>query len=134
MKKKEYDLELNAQLFLNLCIKNDISTCAVVTSLKKDVQIYNLCELLSKEMNRLGKKTAMCCEGIDFVKPLDDDILTLFFAPCPNKDIASFRMCQSCDSVVVIEKYGRTLHYSFEEMIHFLNEQNIDILGVIAVK
>lgn len=131
MKNKDLKVSLDAQVFIDLCKKNDLHSCAVATSLKKDKVVLKFIENFCAELNHLGKKTVLVNNE---EKETVSDEFMLCYAPHPHLVLEDYNTCKNCDTVLLIEKYGDTQHYRFEEMIVFLKEHDISCLGVIALK
>lgn len=131
MKNNERKISLDAQVFIDLCEKNGIHSCAVVTSLKKEKVVRKFLENFCAELNHLGQKTVWTDCG---EKEMNSDAFRLCCAPHPHRVCEDYNACKNCDTVLLIEKYGDTRHDRFDEMIAFLKEHGISYLGVIALK
>ena len=131
MKNKDQKISLDAQVFIDLCEKNNLHSCAVVTSLRKEKIVLKFLEKFCAELNHLGKKTVLI-KNEEKEESMDE--FRLCYAPHPHRVCEDYNACKNCDTVLMIEKYGDTQHYRFDEMIAFLKEYDIPCLGVIALK
>ena len=136
MKKVSGTLEFNAQMISRLCMQHEVSSCAVVTSLKYTPSVFEFCETLRDELTSSGRKTMLIRAseaGNAFEKSCGDNELLLVFSPRPDCSMDSFRACSECDAVIIVERYGLTRHKTFDEMTEFLQEQKVKILGAIGL-
>lgn len=132
MKKVSCTLEFSAQMLSKLCQQQKMASCAIVTSLKDTKLIFSFCESLCEEMSKSGPKTTLVrADGQEC--PSGDGNLLMVFAPHPDQNMNSFRACSQCDGVVFVEQYGVTRHKDVDEIIEFLRNQNIHLLGVISL-
>ncbi len=129
--KNKKSMIFDAQIFSDLCDSKEIHSCAIVTSLKKDHIIHSFCETFCIEMKKVRENVEFFVD--DVFLNTSTDTLSLVLAPSPHENVDSYRICKSCDAVLIVERYGHSLHYVFDEMIVFLREHNFDILGVISI-
>lgn len=134
MKNKNQILSLDAQIFIDLCEKNAISSCAVVTSLRKETLAQSFCRHFCDKLNDLGKKTEIKNSSEISSFTADPDTFLLCFAPHPHENIEDYNSCKKCDAVLFIERYGYSKHHTFDEIVTFLNKHDISPLGVIVLK
>lgn len=125
----KHSLSVCAQVFLRLCSDNDIRSCAITTSLKNEKIVFSFCESLCRELNAMGE-TAVLFRAGEAVFGANDQLMFVF-APHPEQSVASFQACTKCEGVVFIEQYGVTKHKALDELVAFLREQEVPLLGTI---
>lgn len=86
---------------------------------------------IKSNSSKRNKATVVRADGQE--KASVDGELLLVFAPHPDRNMNSFRACSQCDGVVFVERYGVTRHKDVDEIIEFLRNQNINLLGVIGL-
>ncbi|MBQ5819937.1 MAG: hypothetical protein IIW31_01755 [Clostridia bacterium] len=109
----KYSVEFNAMQVARLLREKEISSLAVasVSVSEKDLKIF-------------ADALAKACD--DAVKPVVcADLL---------RRMESVTACETCGTVLFLERYGVSVHRHLDEAVDMMRVQNVTVLGVVAVK
>ncbi|RGU93389.1 hypothetical protein DWW31_08550 [Clostridium sp. AF15-17LB] len=93
-------------------------------------------ELIDKGYKKVGVTTST--KSRIFTEALLENLNNENFELKEIKPVAIFsdsiKQAKQCDAVILVERYGFTVHNMFERTINMLRENEVKIVGVIAFK
>lgn len=128
MNNVKYSLPFAAHQLFGLLSRENIKTCAVVTTLKNTDKAERLCRLLCEESDA----KAINAHFVNKEEPLTDGISLVFLGHLLD-DVTTIDRCVACDCAIFIEQYGVTAHKSFDEILDVLRVKNVRVLGVLPL-
>lgn len=113
-KEEKYSEQMKylAKKLLDKCAETKYKRIGVLTSI-----------ILDEKKDEIISALGRLCKGIE-LKGL----------PSIEKTVQVLEELESCDAIVLIEKYGTTTYRGFEEMLSVISKQKKEVIGLITYR
>lgn len=131
-----------AHVLLNIADKQNIRIFALTSSVSDPEKQTAAVENILEKLRSLGKKVLLLdmntADPAEIQKKLDsgdlpaeNDLVFVRLLPV-SRSFSAIYAAKKCGGTLLLEKYTRTMHHHFDELIETLRRNEISVSGVIT--